>query len=498
MKSRTDRSATSRFLVAEDERRFSRPNFHKLLRGETKTARNDRDRSLNKRLTSISIILLLTATLVISASHSPVEVKAASFPAPVVGVWSNACQSFNITLTNAACGSLSVGTTISVQINVTNIFSGEVEGYEFYMYYDPTYLSATGYDASTPPTIFPSPAVLVHDFVPAGTVHLVGACLHCSATGPGTMVNINFLILKVGVSPLTLAAGLVPNGNAQSFTLLGSPTPQGDVHLVPTTVDGYFKNEPTKLGPKAIFTFAPASAKLHQLINFTATGSFDPDNATAANQGITQYQWDFGNGYATTTPASTFQYQPSLPGDFSVRLTVTDDGDHFEGMLAKVYHVISIPLHDMEVQSLTPNPTSLDPGGKITVAVTVKDNGTYPENFNLSVAYGTPPVIFGSTGNQSAASQATLPFQFKLDTTGFTPGIYNLTATVTTLPSINNTRALDQIPLNDIAITEFEIKSQTANTSSLPLIAGSVVAVVAVLAVIALLQRKRARARAEE
>jgi hypothetical protein len=453
---------------------------------------------LNKRSASISFILLLTTTLAIGASPLPGQVKAlSSLGPPVVGVWSNACNSFNITV--ASCGSaLTKGSTISVQINVTNVVKDEFAGYEFYLYYDPTFLSATSADTTSFPIVFPSSQIIKQEFFPVGTVHVVGACLHCNDTGPGTIVNINFNIIGIGVSPMTLAAGLAPNGQAQSFTTLGSQTPQGAVFLIPNTADGYFKNEPTKLGPKASFTFTPASARLHQQINFTATGSFDPDNADAPNHGISLYTWDFGSGYATTTPSPTFQYAPSLPGDFSVRLTVTDADNSFKGMQAKAYHVVLIPLHDMWVQSLTPNPLSVNPGGKITVSVTVRDNGTYTENFNLTVAYGTPPVIFGSTGNQSAVSQATLPFKFNLDTTGFAPGVYALNATVTTLPSINNTRASDQIPANDIAITEFQINSQTSNSSSLPLIAGGAVAVVAVLAVIALLQRKRARARAEE
>jgi len=453
---------------------------------------------MNKRSTSISFILLLATTLLIGVSHSPSQVKAVSNIPPVVGVWSNACQSSNITITNAACGSLGVDTTISVQVNVTNAAVGTVAGFEFYLYYDPTFLTATSADTSSP-SVFPFPQLTTQQFVPSGTVHLVGACLGCSNTSTnGVLVNINFRILTTGVSPLTLAGGLSPNGSAQSFTVLGSQTPQGAVFLVPSTANGYFKNEPTKLGPVASFTFAPASVRLHQQINFTATGSFDPDNANAPNHGISLYTWDLGSGYATTTPSPLFQYTPSLQGDFSVRLTVTDADNGFLGMESQVYHVVLIPLHDMEIQSLTPNPLSVDPGSKITVSVTVKDNGTYSENFNLTVAYGTPPVIFGSTGNQSAVSQGSVPFKFNLDTTGFAPGVYALNATVTILPSINNTRALDQIPANNIAITEFQINSQPLTSSLLPIIAGSVVAVVAVLAVIALLQRKRARARAEE
>src|SRR5467141_2194044 len=91
-----------------------------------------------------TLILTLLALGLFLGPYGPKIPQAHGDPnAPVVGVWSNACQSFNITITNAACGSLAVGTTISVQVNVTNAPVGTVTGYEFYLYYDPTYLSAT-------------------------------------------------------------------------------------------------------------------------------------------------------------------------------------------------------------------------------------------------------------------------------------------------------------------------------------------------------------------
>jgi len=156
-------------------------------------------------------------------------------------------RSFNITTTNAACGSLAVDSTISVQVNVTNAAVGTVAGFEFYLYYDPTYLSATSAD-TLPPSVFPMPQLTTKQFFPAGTVHLVGACLACSNTSSnGVLVNINFKILAVGVSPLTLAAGLSPMVTRRVSPCWESPTAQGAVFLVPTTADGYFKNEPTKL-----------------------------------------------------------------------------------------------------------------------------------------------------------------------------------------------------------------------------------------------------------
>jgi len=152
--------------------------------------------------------------------------------------------------------------------------------------------------------------------------------------------------------------------------------------------------------------------------------------------------------------------------------TVTDADNGFLGMQTKGLSCRPDPLHDMEIQSLTPNPVQVNPGAKITVSVSVKIM-EHTMKLQLVGCLWHSSAVFGSTGNQSAIAQGTVPFHFTLDTTGFVPGVYNLTATVTILPSINNTQALDQIPANNIAITEFQINTPTSNSSTLPLIAGA-------------------------
>jgi PKD repeat protein len=360
------------------------------------------------------------------------------------------CQSFNITVSNTACGSLVVGSAISVQINVTNVVKDEFNGYEFDLYYDPTFLSPTSADTTSSPTIFPNSLIIIHDFTVAGTARIAGACLACNNTGPGTIVNINFNILGTGVSPLTLAAGIRPNGNSQSFTELASHTGQGDVPLVPNTADGYFKNDLSKLGPVASFTFTPASVGLHQQVNFTAVGSFDPDNLKAPNQGISQYRWDFGNGFAAATASPFFNYAPSLSGNFSVRLTVVDSDNGFEGMQAQPFAVSQSPFHDLIAQSIfaSPNPASI--GDKVTVNVNVSNNGTSPENFNLTVSYGSPRIVIGTAANQNIPTGLSSFFNFTLDTSHLTPGLYTLTANVTVLPSSGNPSGVDNNPANNV------------------------------------------------
>src|SRR5690348_4167620 len=116
-------------------------------------------------------MILLTGGMVLGPYEPRIpQAHGAAVNTPVVGVWSNACGSFNITILNPACGNLSVGSTISVQINLTNTAVGKVNGYEFYLYYDPAFLNATGVDVSTG-TVFSNPNLIAKDLTLRGEVH---------------------------------------------------------------------------------------------------------------------------------------------------------------------------------------------------------------------------------------------------------------------------------------------------------------------------------------
>jgi hypothetical protein len=336
---------------------------------------------------------------------------------------------------------------------VTNAPVGTVVGYEFFLYYDPAYLNVTGSD--TTGTVFSNPFTIIRDTALPGTVHLAAVCLACSNTvTTGVLVNINFKVLAIGVSPFTLAAGVKPNGNSQSFTELVTNTAQGSAPLVPNTADGYFKNEPTKLGPIASFTFAPAPARLQQRINFTALGSFDPDNLNAPNHGISNYHWDLGNGFATSTASPFFLYTVSLTGNFSVRLTVSDADNGFQGMKAQPYTVSQNPFHDLIAQSISATPNPAGVGAKVALNVAVSNNGTSPESFNLAVSYGSPAITIGTATNQNIPIGSSSHFNFTFDTSHLMPGVYTLMASITVLPSAGNPSGVDNIPSNNV-VTSF-------------------------------------------
>jgi PKD repeat protein len=397
---------------------------------------------------------------------------------PVVGVWSNTCSSFNITIVNPACGSLSIGSTISVQINLTNAAVGTINGYEFFLYYDPAFLNATQVDIQTG-TVFSNPSLVKRELTVRGQVNLAAVCLACSNTSTnGVLASISFRILALGVSPLTLAAGMVPSGFVQSFTVLTTPLP-----LAPATTDGYFMNENSKRGPVASFTFFPTSPLSSQQVIFNATGSYDPDAPVGAiGRGIARYVWDFGGASSQSPSTNATSIRISLGfvyGNFSIRLTVIDADNNFEGMKTKLFTVSQRSFHDVIARSISTTPNPAIVGDKVKVGVLVFNNGTSPENFNLVVSYGSPRITIGTATNQNIPIGSLSFFNFTLDTSHLMPAFYTVTANVTVLPSTSNPSGVDNIPANNIVTTFLDVLppptpdfSMAANPSSLIIQAG--------------------------
>ncbi|MFQ6116795.1 MAG: PKD domain-containing protein [Candidatus Bipolaricaulia bacterium] len=79
----------------------------------------------------------------------------------------------------------------------------------------------------------------------------------------------------------------------------------------------------TNIPPVASFTFSPTTISVGQAVSFDGSASKDPDNLSAPNQGITKYDWDFGDG--TTASGVSVSHAYSAAGSYLVSLTVTDN-----------------------------------------------------------------------------------------------------------------------------------------------------------------------------
>ena len=450
--------------------------------------------------TALSIVLVVLS--MISILDSPSNVAAVSIPdPPVVGIWSNSCISFVISSNNTSCGNLSPGHTISVQVNITNAPAGTVNGYDMFLYYDPAFLTATSVDQTTG-TVFTNILTSGGDLTVPGQVRAHAVSQGFNTIPNGVLFSISFSIVKNGVSPISIAQGLVP-GFAQSYTELTTPSP-----LAPATADGYFINVAGNPGPVAKFTFSAKVTAGGRAI-FDATASYDPDASPpgTTNNGIASYIWDFGGASAlsgpTTNPVNTITLG-SVTGNFSVRLTVVDSdnnlgivGNYFQGMLTQLFTITKKPLHDLVAQTVTPTPKIANAGDKVAVNVIIANNGTFFEDFKLSLSYSPPSTIIGTKSNESISLGAASSEGFTWDTTGLSPGFYTLTANVTIIPSISyNPAGFENITSNNVAATQVQILGASSSVSPLLLVAGGTAAGVVALAVVGLLLRRRRRATA--
>jgi PKD repeat protein len=82
----------------------------------------------------------------------------------------------------------------------------------------------------------------------------------------------------------------------------------------------FIRNSHSDQAPTASFTYSPAIPGPGDTITFDASASLAP------NGWITSYTWDFGDGTVTTTSDPTITHSYPIDGNYTVQLTVTDNG----------------------------------------------------------------------------------------------------------------------------------------------------------------------------
>jgi hypothetical protein len=326
------------------------------------------------------VIVLLILTGLVFAVH-PISVAYAEPIAPVVGVWSQLYESSNVT-----DPSLGVRSSVVFGVNVTG--APAFNGYEFSLYYDPGFLKAQSVDFTTG-TVFNAPFAAKNDLSVPGVVSVSVVNLGSAFdSGSGVLMHVSFLVTGVGVSPLTLDQGIAdPGVGTQSWTrlVLGYTT------IPVTTSDGYFKNDVSRLGPVSDFELTPINSSDGDVKVFDSSQSFDPGNSDGANKGVAEYSWDFGDGVAVSTffPVIAHRFgglqAPGFSGSFSVRLTVIDSDDSFEGMITRVVTVSSSLAPSTNFLVFTPGAAvPLFAGGSYATTVTVFSLGGFQGNVSLS------------------------------------------------------------------------------------------------------------------
>ena len=188
--------------------------------------------------------------------------------------------------------------------------------------------------------------------------------------------------------------------------------------------------------PRASFVIAPPKATINYVITFDAASS----TPEGYNQTMTNYKWDFGDGNTTTTGKTAHHYYTSF-GNYTVKLNVTDS----EGLWNTTTKIAVIKIiHDVAILNMSClNAVYSD--WKTPVYVRVKNRGTVPETFNVTVyAEGR---LGGTNRTSNLAAYATSIINITWNTAGLTLPINKttpltndtLTATADTVLGETNT-----------------------------------------------------------
>jgi PKD repeat protein len=100
-----------------------------------------------------------------------------------------------------------------------------------------------------------------------------------------------------------------------------------------TAQDPYLEVVYEDTPPTALFTYSPTYPLANETVNFDASGSYDPDGA------IVSYTWDFGDGNITTVTTPVIDHEFIAYANYTVTLTVTDDGG-LNGSYTQVVEVV--------------------------------------------------------------------------------------------------------------------------------------------------------------
>jgi len=249
------------------------------------------------------------------------------------------------------------------------------------------------------------------------------------ADGTGTLATITFQVKSVGATLLQFN-----NEKTLLSTLISGVT----VYIRHERFDGVFDSRTSNQPPTASFT-APLVANRGEEISFDASSSNDPDGW------LVSYLWDLGDG----TPQRIYmrELNPSLgsrninltdgrllkhlfytvTGVYTATLTVTDNN----GTTATTTRTFTIQGHDIAVTKIKSQYIAVMPGIKITIDVTVANNGyPYTETFDVTayaslIPIGSPQQVI----DMQPKTETTLTFIW--DTTDVPKGQYLLKANAT-------------------------------------------------------------------
>ena len=151
----------------------------------------------------------------------------------------------------------------------------------------------------------PAGAFVVPPLTTDNSVTLAAASLAGTSDGDGTLATITFAVIEVNPSTIRFTAVLLSGPDANQLSVI---TTNGQV-TGPADMNEF---------PVAIIDAIPAKVFTGQTVSLNGVGSLD-------DSGIRHYVWRFGDG-SSAEGQEMVKHVYEQPGNYTVTLTVTDDG----------------------------------------------------------------------------------------------------------------------------------------------------------------------------
>jgi KaiC/GvpD/RAD55 family RecA-like ATPase/PKD repeat protein len=168
------------------------------------------------------------------------------------------------------------------------------------------------------------------------------------------------------------------------------------------------KNVTVLAPPIAFFMYSPNTPVPNESITFDASTSYDPDGT------VVDFVWNFGDGNTTATSYNVISHVYAEHGNYSVTLTVVDN----DGYSNTTFHVISVNTHDIAILNVTVSTNKVDIGQVVNITVTVKNEGTVSESFNITIFRNSTSIETLLVSNLAPNTERTLIFQWNTSNIG--------------------------------------------------------------------------------
>jgi len=199
-----------------------------------------------------------------------------------------------------------------------------------------------------------------------------------------------------------------------------------------------------------------------------ATFYYEIDNATGTVNAYGMIKFPFpSQGAVGSGVLATIGFRVKAEGATLLQFEYTELYTVILNTISPIYHTAldgffeyPLKVHDIAVTNVTPSPASVPLGENVSISVTVKNEGTATETFDVTVLYDPTDIETKTVTDLAPENSETLSFTW--NTSGVTPGAFTIKVEVPPVSgetdTSDNTATTDVTVLfHDIAITSVTV-----------------------------------------